>query len=227
MYFKISLCAFKSLNWSAPQYISELLAPYVPLKVNCTALCQTCVFQKCFITKIGLDKMLKYGFLPPFASFHLKGVNFATCRPSSPTLLHFSCTPLPFRSILPTFPQRALPILSASPPYVQSAKQTGRQRQKRPNTGRGPSPVGPLNAECLKITTWHWASHSRFQRKSNISFQNGPQRLLRVPALSFFCSLSPFFPWVSSAEPPHHMYTNAHARTHTHWAFKGSLWGKS
>lgn len=158
--------------------------------------------------------MLKYGFLPPFASFHLKGVNFATCHPSSPTLLHFSCTPLPFRSILPTFPQRALPILSASPPYVQSAKQTGRQRQKRPNTGRGPSPVGPLNAECLKITTWHWASHSRFQRKSNISFQNGPQRLLRVPALSFFCSLS----LPSSHESPllNHLTICTQMRTHAH-----------
>lgn len=66
------------------------------------------------------------------------------------------------------FPQR-MPF-----PNLQPAKQTGRQTQKKkPNTGRGPNPDG-INVECLKTTTWQWALHRRFQRKSNISFQNGP-----------------------------------------------------
>lgn len=109
----------------------------------------------------------------------------------------------------------ALPLLTPSQPN----RQVGRHR-KRPNTGRGPSPDGTLNAECLKTTTWQSASHRRFQRKSNISFQIGPWCLLRVPALSFFCFLSlfPFFPWVFFAELP--PITHVHTSTHTQRALE-------
>lgn len=60
-----------------------------------------------------------------------------------------------------------------SPVLSQTTRQVGRDRKKKTNTGRGPNPDG-INVECLKTTTWQWALHRRFQRKSNISFQNGP-----------------------------------------------------
>lgn len=131
---------------------------------------------------------------------------FGTCTcfsRISPTFLSHLNVATFALSHLPSFiSQRSSPISSSlihipsvpntASPYIHPAKQTGRQRHKRPNTERGPSPVGPLNAECLKITTWQWASHRRFQRKSNISFQNGPRCLLRLSAIAFFCFPSLF-----------------------------------
>lgn len=108
-------------------------------------------------------------------------------------------------------------IHSTASPYIHPAKQTGRQRHKRPNTGRGPSPVGPLNAECLKITTWQLASHRRFQRKSHISFQNGPQCLLRLSAISFFCFFQhSLLPMSLLPPPPPHHHHHHHMHMHTH-----------
>lgn len=116
---------------------------------------------------------------------------------SSPPLFYHSALLSIFFHSCPLSLRECPQILSTAPPHIQPAKQTGRQTQKRPNTGRGPSPDGTLNAECLKTTTWQRASHRRFQRKSNISFQNVPQCLLRVPALFLFAfspSLSRLFP---------------------------------
>jgi len=118
----------------------------------------------------------------------------ASCRPSSPTLLYFSALFSSFPSLFPTSPSESPlptnPKSSALLPHTVNG-------QKRPNTGTG------LSTDCtlLKTTTWQWASHRRFQRKANISFQNGAQRRLRVPAQCFFCFLSLFFPWVFFAEP--------------------------
>lgn len=154
-----------------------------------------------------------------FPSSHLNEVNFASCHPSSPTLLYFSALLSGFPHSFSLSLRESPPILRATPPYIQPAKQTGRQTQKRPNTGRGPNPDGTLNAECLKTTTWQWALHRRFQRKSNISFQNGPRCLLRVPDLSFFCfflSLSLLPMSLLCWTPPLHTHTHTTTTcTHT------------
>ena len=77
---------------------------------------------------------------------HLPHLSVASHRPSSPTLLSI---PFRFSSLLLAFLRElaprpsslswALPLLTSSQP----AEQTGRQRQKRPNTGRGPQPCRP------------------------------------------------------------------------------------
>lgn len=89
-----------------------------------------------------------------------------------PPVLHLLLSPLfKFSSLLTTFPQRLCP---PTPILIHPNRQVDRNRKKKKaNIRRGPSPDGILNAECLKSTIWQWALHRRFQRNSNISFQNG------------------------------------------------------
>lgn len=92
-----------------------------------------------------------------------------------------------FHQTPPSPPQ----ILTAAPPHFQPGpnRQVDRDRIERAQEG-APSPDGRFHAECLKITTWQWASHGRFQSKSNVSFQNGPLCVCRDKPLSLCCFFS-------------------------------------
>lgn len=132
--------------------------------------------------------------LPAAILPHLPSSTTQHSSPVSLTPSHFPLRECKTQSLV-------LPLLTPSQPN----RQVGRHR-KRPNTGRGPSPDGTLNAECLKTTTWQSASHRRFQRKSNILFLLLSLSLSLLP-MSLLC-------WTP---PP---ITHVHTSTHTQRALE-------